>query len=217
MTPERSGPILYARIIDISPAISEAIAVWPGDAPFQRTDSLSIERGDSISLDVVTTTLHLGAHVDAPCHFVRSGASAGELPLSPFIGPAVVIDAPLLPDGSITPLRAASITAPRVLIRTGSWSDRTHFPERFAALNEADVALLAASGVVLLGIDLPSVDLAESKELPNHHKLFSAGIAILEQIDLQMAPAGPYTLVALPLKICGATASPVRAVLLNSL
>ncbi|MDE2127434.1 MAG: cyclase family protein [Armatimonadetes bacterium] len=213
--PERRNP--YGRIVDISPAISAATAVWPGDAPFQRTEPHSLERGDTISLDVVTTTLHLGAHVDAPSHFARGAASVEQLPLAAFIGPAVVIDAPVLRDGSIAPISPEAIVAPRVLVRTGSWTDRTRFPEHFAALNEAHVALLAASGVILLGIDLPSVDPADSKELPNHHKLFSAGIAILEQVDLQMAPAGEYTLVALPLNICGATASPVRAVLLKAL
>ena len=72
---------------------------------------------------------------------------------------------------------------------------------------------LAAQGGVLLGLDSPSVDRFDSKELPCHHRLRHHGIATLEYLALAGVPDGRYELVALPLKIAGVCGSPVRAML----
>ena len=72
---------------------------------------------------------------------------------------------------------------------------------------------LGSKHVVLLGLDVPSVDAIEAKQLRNHHALAAAGIAIVESLDLTSANAGIYQLAALPVKIAGGDGAPVRAVL----
>jgi arylformamidase len=72
---------------------------------------------------------------------------------------------------------------------------------------------LVAAGVVLVGTDAPSVDPPDSIDLPTHNALLAAGIPILENLRLEDPPPGEYELVALPLPIVGADASPVRAIL----
>ena len=82
-----------------------------------------------------------------------------------------------------------------------------------AAFEPAFIDALGACGVMTIGIDTPSVDLQDSKELPAHHAIAKYDMAILEGLDLSAVPAGAYELIALPLKLMGYDASPVRAVL----
>ena len=103
--------------------------------------------------------------------------------------------------------------SPRLLLRTGGWADTTQFPPRIPVIAPDVPDYLGSRGVVLLGLDVPSVDSIESKTLPNHHALGRNGIAILESLALQGVPEGVYELIALPLPFTGADGSPVRAIL----
>ncbi|MHC4858952.1 MAG: cyclase family protein, partial [Planctomycetota bacterium] len=119
-----SGP----RIIDISPVVSERTAVWPGDVEFRRRISMSQESGDNIDLSAITTTVHVGAHADAPSHYAPGGAAMAEVPLDPYFGPCQVIEADVGRGARILPEDLRSeVTAPRVLLRTGTFPD----PEEF--------------------------------------------------------------------------------------
>jgi len=203
-------------IIDISPLISSQLAVWPGDVPFERTVNLSIEAGANIDLSSIQSTVHLGAHADAPNHYAKGGASIEQRDLSLYIGPAQVIsvDVPL---GQRVRLEhiGCSIRAPRVLFKTGSYPDPTHFNPDFCSLSPALIEHLAGEGVRLIGIDTPSIDPADSKNLPSHAMVATHDLAILEGIVLDHVDDGVYQLVALPLRLEGADASPVRAVLIE--
>ena len=75
------------------------------------------------------------------------------------------------------------------------------------------LCLMSACGVVLVGLDSPSVDRFDSKDLPSHKALARHGIANLECLALDGVPAGRYEIVALPLRLKGRDASPVRAIL----
>ena len=114
----------------------------------------------------------------------------------------------------ITDLNAA-VVAPRILFRTGSYPDPDQFNEDFCSLSPSLVEWLAGEGVRLVGIDTPSVDPCSSKDLPCHGMIAAHDMAILEGVVLEHVPDGIYTLIALPLRIEGADASPVRAVLLE--
>jgi arylformamidase len=67
--------------------------------------------------------------------------------------------------------------------------------------------------VELVGIDTPSVDLFASQDLEAHKACLRHDVAILEGLVLDGVPPGTYELIALPLKLVGYDASPVRAVL----
>ncbi|HLJ57826.1 MAG TPA: cyclase family protein [Chthonomonadaceae bacterium] len=200
-------------IIDISRSLEAATAVWPGDEPFRYTRSWRIADGAAVNLGSITTSLHAGTHVDAPVHFRNGGPTAEQLPLQPFIGPAIVVNLEGRHEITIDDVAVAAELAPRVLIRTAVWPDGAPFPTRFPVMARSVPAYLAGRGALLVGLDLPSVDAFDSKELPNHHALHEGGIQILESLDLDHVPPGRYELVALPLKLAVADASPVRAVL----
>ena len=203
-----------SRLIDISPPLSAHTAVWPGDVDFSRSVSLSMAAGGNFDLSSITTTLHVGSHADAPSHY-RAGASAIDaVSLDPYYGPAQVVRVAVARGARILPPDLPEdIRAPRVLFRTDTFPDPRIFNEDFASLSPDLVSYLAARRVVLVGIDTPSVDPFASKALESHQALADRGILNIEGLVLSHVAPGDYTLIALPLRIEGADASPVRAVL----
>jgi len=201
-------------IYDISPPITPELRVWPGDTPPSREVLLDMARGGNLTLSTLRTTVHAGAHADAPSHYGANAPSIESRSLELYMGPCQVIrvDASRGTRIGSTDLRVP-IKTERVLIRTGTYPDPTAFNEDFAALEPALVDDLSKEGVRLIGIDTPSVDLFSSKELPAHNKFLAHDMAILEGLVLNDVPAGIYELMALPLKLVGFDASPVRAVL----
>ena len=73
--------------------------------------------------------------------------------------------------------------------------------------------VLPVAGVRLVGIDTPGVDLYAAADLPVHRRLAEHGIASIEGLRLDHVLPGEYELIALPLRLVGCDASPLRAVL----
>lgn len=205
-----------ARIHDISPLISPRLAVWPGDRPYTRHVALALAEGANLDLSSIHTTVHLGAHADAPSHFARDGEGIGALDLAPYLGPCQVVSVDVARGARILPSHVPTpITAPRVLFRTGTYPDPERFNEDFASLSPELVRWLHRQGCVLVGLDTPSVDPFESKLLESHQALRETGLRNLEGLVLDGVRDGVYLLAALPLRLEGADASPVRAVLVE--
>ena len=201
-------------IYDITPPITEAMAVWPGDTPPSREVLLDMAGGDNLTLSTLHATVHLGAHVDGPNHYGLDARSIGEQALEIYIGPCEVIHVNVKPGARVEPAHINQpIATERVLLATCSYPDPTKFNEDFAGLSPALVDDLHDKGVRLVGIDTPSVDLFESTDLPAHKRFLAHDMAILEGLVLKDVPAGMYELIALPLKLMDFDASPVRAVL----
>ena len=201
-------------IYDISPPITMDLAVWPSDTPPSREVLLDIAKGDNLTLSTLRSTVHLGSHVDGPNHYGLGKPGIGEQQLEAYIGSCQVFHINVERGKCIQPDQMKMpINVERVLIATGTYPDPNNFNEDFAALSPELVDQLHAEGVILVGIDTPSVDVFESKNLPAHKRFLENKIAILEGIVLKDVPDGIYELVALPLKLIGFDASPVRAIL----
>lgn len=204
------------RILDITPTVSPRIGVWPGDVSYTREVAMDVEAGDHITLSAIRSTVHLGAHTDAPNHYAKGGADIASRGLEPYYGSCQVIHVPTERGGRIRPADLpVEITAERVLFRTGSFPDPEAWNDDFAALSAELIEHLAGRGVRLVGIDTPSIDLQEDKELQSHLAVAAHDMSILEGVVLDAVEDGLYTLIALPLKLEAADASPVRAVLIR--
>lgn len=204
------------RLIDISPTISERLGVWPGDVGFTREVARSIEAGDNIGLSATRATVHLGAHADAPNHYAADAEGIAARPLALYFGRCQVVRVAIKPGERIRPEHlTARIEAPRVLFATGSFPDPENWNEDFCALSPELVDVLAAQGVILVGIDTPSIDPQDDRELRSHQRVAAHDMAIIEGVVLTSVADGIYTLIALPLKIEAADAAPVRAALLE--
>ena len=200
-------------LYDISPSVSPRLGVWPGDTKPTRKVLLDLAKGDNITLSTLTATVHLGAHADAPSHYGKKGETIETRDLSLYIGPCQVIRAPADRKTRIEPDGLPPITDERVLIHTGTFPDPENWNDDFAALSPRLVDFLHGKGVRLVGIDTPSVDLQDSKDLPAHQAFLRHDMAILEGLVLKDVLAGRYELIAVPLRLEGFDASPVRAVL----
>jgi arylformamidase len=205
-------------ILDISPEISSHLAVFPGDTLFSQKVLFDCQKGDGFGLSSFTTTPHLGAHTDAPNHYSRSGVGISERPLDYYYGPCQVITVKLPRGQRVYPshIEKLPIVAPRVLFKTLSYPEPNCWNDDFNALSPELIEYLAKMNVILVGLDTPSVDLANDKILNTHHKIHEKNMAILEGVVLSHVEDGLYTLIALPLKMKGLDASPVRAVLIQN-
>jgi arylformamidase len=204
------------RLIDISPLLSNRLAVWPGDVPFQHNISLDLEQGDNLTLGSMQTTFHAGAHADAPSHYGADLPSIAERSLDFYFGACQVLQVSVPRGRRILPKDLDEpIAAPRVLLRTDSYPDPQDFNKDFNSLSPELVDALQGQGVRLIGIDTPSVDPFEDAALSSHQALARHDMANLEGLVLAHVAPGLYTLIALPLRLAGADASPVRAALLQ--
>jgi len=223
------------RVWDISPAIGPGFPVYPGDTPFALRWTWSIGPGCPVNVSELLMSPHTGAHTDAPLHYDADGADIADVALDLYLGRCRVIHtmdaSPLVEprhlEGALTgqPSRCALgmsaserpcalMNVPeRVLIRTAPRARIDAWDPGFTAIAPATIDRLHAAGVRLIGVDTPSLDPAASKTLDSHQRVRAHGMAILEGIVLDDVPAGDYELIALPLKIRGGDASPVRAVL----
>lgn len=198
---------------DITPAVTERLGVWPGDTPASREVLCDLARGDTVTLSTLRATVHLGAHVDAPSHYGVDGPAIDERALDLYVGPCEVVHASVPRGHRVTVDDIGDVDAERVLIGTGTFPDPESWNDDFAALSPDLVDHLHGRGTRLIGIDTPSVDLMDSKDLPAHKRFLANDMAILEGVCLGDVPAGRYELIALPLRLVGFDASPVRAVL----
>lgn len=206
------------KIIDISRSLTPDLAVWPGDEPFCSIWNARIEEGDTVNLSTVRMSVHAGTHADAPLHFKAGGASIDEIPLLQFIGPCLLID--INDHDVILPDHVAfndDMKMPRLLFKTRhSRVADTRWEAEMAPFLPETIDRMGSQGVVLIGTDAPSVDPVDSQTLDAHHALARLGIVNIENLVLKDVAPGPYRLVALPLKVIGLDAAPVRAVLLEA-
>jgi len=202
------------RLWDISPPISSASPAFPGDTSYQQRWTAQIGPGCPVNVSAITMSPHLGAHADAPLHYGPDAAAIGAVDLDPFLGHCRVIHAigrgPLVRPEHLEH-RQSNLPA-RVLVRTCEKAPM-EWISTFAAFAPETIGWLAGQGVRLVGIDSASVDPAESKTLDSHQQLLAHDMRVLENLMLDDVPEGDYELIALPLKLTSACASPVRAVL----
>ncbi len=202
------------RLWDISPPLRPGSPVFPGDAPFEQRWGATLSADCPVNVATLTLSPHTGAHADAPLHYSPDGAAVGALDLAPYLGRCRVIHAiacgPLVLWQHLA--HALVNLPPRVLVRTYAQAP-LGWDAALSAYHPDTVARLADAGVRLIGIDTASIDPADSKALPSHQVIRQRDLRVLENLVLDDVSEGDYELIALPLKLMTADASPVRAVL----
>ncbi|MGA8942195.1 MAG: arylformamidase [Thermoactinomyces sp.] len=200
--------------IDISMPLYDQMPVWPGDVPFSYRRTWTKTESGAANVGEIHMSTHAGTHIDAPFHFDEFGQKVHELDLDVYTGKVQVVhlaEREKITAGDLGRIDFAGVN--RLLIRTDSWTNRSRFPGKFCCLDKNCATFLQEKGIQLVGLDVPSVDPVDSKELPAHHALLNAGIHILESVVLDKVEEGVYEMIALPLAIVDGDASPVRAVI----
>lgn len=200
--------------IDISQPLNNEIATWPGDTPFSYEVSWSKEQSGSVNVGKLTMSIHTGTHIDAPFHFDNHGEKVIDLDIHVYVGLARVVDVSGMDSIGMIELEKIDLEGvERLLLRTSSHGKAQEFPETIPYLRSDIAPFLSEKGIRLIGVDVPSVDPLDDKELAAHHQLFKHGIHILENVVLDHVQPGDYELIALPLALTEADGSPVRAVI----
>lgn len=203
------------KLWDISPPVHAGAPVFPGDTAYAQQWAATIGPGCPVNVSAITLSPHVGAHADAPLHYDAGGAAIGAVSLDAFLGPCRVVHAigcgPLVKPEHIA--HALADLPQRVLVRVYQRQPQDAFDNALPAFAPETVEQLADLGVLLIGIDSASIDPADSKTLDSHQTIRRRGLRVLENLLLDDVPEGDYELIALPLKLTTADASPVRAVL----
>lgn len=204
-------------LIDISPPLSAETPVWPSDTPFAAERTWTLSDGCPVNVSKLTLSTHTGAHADAPLHYDPDGDAIDAVPLEAYIGPASVIHAigvrHILGADELAARVGGRTLKPRLLIRFYERAPAREWDSAFPAVTADAVHWLADRGAVLIGVDTASLDPQSSKLMDAHRAVHARGLRILEGLHLDGVAEGEYELIALPLKLKGLDAAPVRAVL----
>ncbi|HCN61180.1 cyclase family protein [Mammaliicoccus fleurettii] len=197
--------------IDITQPLTNDIANWPGDEPFRFELSATKEETGSVNIGCISTSTHIGTHMDAPFHFDNDGIKIHEIDLNRLIGEATLVEA--IGEALITReiLEGFDIKGTIIMIKTKSQAHADVFPDTVPVLTEEAIAYLSSIGIKVFGIDVPSVDDIDSKTLDNHHAFNRYDIINIENLLLEDVTQGYYDFIGLPLNIVGADGSPIRA------
>jgi arylformamidase len=202
-------------LIDISQPLTAATPAWPGDTVFSSHPTWVHGPGCPVAVAAFTSSTHAGTHADAPLHYDPAGAPIDRVPLDAYVGRARVVDlrgrGPVATPDMLAP--ALETPVERILLRTWDRFPHEAWHSTFMSIAAATIDLLAAHGVVLIGTDAPSLDPQESKTMDAHRAVRAADMRILEGLVLDAVAPGDYELIALPLRLTGLDAAPVRAVL----
>ena len=202
---------------DISPPVDVASPAFPGDSVYQQRWTATLTEQCPVNLSQISMSPHIGAHADAPLHYDPQGATIGQVDLAPYLGPCRVVHclgvAPLVQWEHIAHAVERAPLPPRVLVRTYARMPADRWDPALPAMAPDTIRRLADLGVLLVGIDSASIDPADSKTLDSHQVIRRRGLRVLENLVLDDVPEGDYELIALPLKLMQADASPVRAIL----
>lgn len=209
-------------IHDITVPVAPGVTpTYPGDPGIEFEAWASITRGDPANVTMLHLGAHTGTHVDAPSHFIEGAPGLASLPLDALVGAARVVEIP--PDAEAVGEEhvgpGALGGAARVLFKTRNsafWEDpRGRFREDFAYITPGAARSLAGAGVRLVGFDYLSVEKFGSEDFATHLALLSAGVVIVEGLDLRAVGAGLYELICLPLKLAAGSGdgAPARALL----
>jgi arylformamidase len=203
------------KIWDISQTLRPGMPVWPGEPALAIRRNAEIGAQCPVNVGAMDAPLHAGTHADAPYHYDPHGAASADCDIDPYLGSCIVVDVRHA-RGRVEPgdVDWAALTgAERVLFRTYGCFPADRWDSDFTAIAPAVIARLRESGVRLVGTDAASLDPEQSKTMDAHREIRAGDMRILEGLVLDDVPAGEYELIALPLKIAQADASPVRAIL----
>ncbi len=207
-------------IYDISVKLGAEAIDYPGDRPYSRELTLSLDRGDFCELSALSLSAHSGTHLDAPAHFMAGAKTIDQYGIADFVLPAQVVHIPDPESVKAAHLADLRIEAGQALLfrtensRTGRCC-RGRFYREYVYFSPEAARVCVEKEVGLVGLDYVTIEQYENKDFDSHKILLEAGVLILESLDLRAVPAGEYSLFCLPLKLKGAEASPVRAVLMR--
>jgi arylformamidase len=203
--------------IDISVPLYNGMVHWPGDPELRTSLAKSLKRGDVCNLTQLSTSVHIGTHMDAPRHFIKEGVGIDKVPLEAIVGPCRVIpirDKESIKPAELVPQRLRP--GERVLFKTRNSSrawKTEEFVEDFVYISKEAAEWLVDLGVQTVGVDYLSIGGFFKDGVETHQLLLGAKVWVIEGLNLSRVDPGRYELICLPLKLRGSDGAPARAIL----
>lgn len=187
---------------DITKEITSA-PVYNGDPVTDFQWVCRIDCGDEYNLSKIKFCNHAGTHIDTPKHFIDDGKTITDYPMSRFYGGCTVITV----NDTLTGEDMETLLphCRKKILFKGTEN---------GVLSLSAVFVMSEYGIELVGTENMSIGF-EPEEMRVHRELALNDVLVIENLDLSEIADGNYTLVALPLKVEGAEASPARVVLLE--
>lgn len=206
-------------ILDLTREISTDTKVFPG-SPLPKFITWNKMDVHNYYSEVIFMSTHTGTHMDAPSHFVTGVSSIDQIPVDRFISRATLIKVAKTSDELIT---AGEIEASKVKILEGnsvvfstSWEnevDNDYYFTHSPGLSEDAAEYLINKKVNAVCIDSPSIDRGSDSNFPVHKLLLNKEVLIVENLcNLGKIDNQNFTLIMIPLKLSGASGSPIRAI-----
>ena len=211
-TKKANSQEISSKWLDVSVPIYAGMVHFPDNPPIEIDTITHVERGDVCTLSALRIGTHTGTHIDAPIHFLPGGTGAEEVPLVNLVGPARVIEIKDSDAVKAEELRVHNLGVRERLLFKTSNSDRcwetSQFVHDFISIAEDAASYLASLNTLAVGIDYLSAGSPET-----HRALLTAGVVIIEGLNLKGISQGRYELLCLPLKILGGDGAPARVLL----
>ena len=210
------------KLLDLTLTISENIPTFPGSPQPSFVQDKNI-KNDGYNSELLFLSSHTGTHLDAPYHFQEKGEKIHEISLKRLVSSAILVKSRKKGDQPITKTDIQKFEKKHGKIPSGStvifWTGwqkmikNTSYFIRNPGLSTAAAKYLVSKKINLVGTDSPSIDLGKDKRFPVHHIFSKNNVLIVENLtNLEKIRSSKFHFVVLPLKLKGATGSPVRAI-----
>ena len=210
------------KLLDLTLTVSENIPTFPGSPQPSFVQDKNI-KNDGYNSELLFLSSHTGTHLDAPYHFQEKGEKIHEISLKRLVSSAILVKSRKKGDQPITKTdiqkfekRHGKIPSGSAVIFWTGWQkmikNNSYFI-RNPGLSTAAAKYLISKKINLVGTDSPSIDLGKDKRFPVHHIFSKNNVLIVENLaNLEKIRSSKFHFVVLPLKLKGATGSPVRAI-----
>lgn len=208
--------------IDLTLKISPQLPSFPG-SPQPQFITWAKNETDGYNLELIFLSSHSGTHIDAPFHFIDNGLKIDQIPLERLVCNAILFRIKKGQNQSITKKDITKFEKKHgkishnstIIFATGWYKNllKKHYFDNNPGLSIDAARYLASKKINLVGIDSPSIDLGKDSNFSAHHVLLNKDILIVENLcNLEKISGVYFKLIVLPLKLKGATGSPVRAI-----
>ena len=210
------------KLLDLTLTVSENIPTFPGSPQPSFVQDKNI-KNDGYNSELLFLSSHTGTHLDAPYHFQEKGEKIHEISLKRLVSSAILVKSRKKGDQPITKTDIQKFEKKHGKIPSGSsiifwtgWQKMIKNDSYFIrnpGLSTAAAKYLVSKKINLVGTDSPSIDLGKDKRFPVHHIFSKNNVLIVENLtNLEKIRSSKFHFVVLPLKLKGATGSPVRAI-----
>ena len=206
--------------LDVTYPVRPEMVVWPGQPQTERRRISSIDEGKDSNVSVLTMSLHTGTHMDAPLHFYQDGSDVTAAPFEAMFGPvrvaeiagAVVSRAEVEAyEARVGELKAGERLFCKTANSRKDWLTKP-FDKSYVAVDDIAARYLVERKISVVGVDYLSVA-PFADTFDTHRTLLGAGVWVIEGLDLRNIHEGHFEMAAMPLKIVGGDASPLRVLL----